>query len=426
MEIKKLFMKIMIILSLKRNFKRQYYNRVEEKMEIKNSIAIIGSRGIPNRYGGFEKFTEIISAEMVKKGYKVYVSNEYSFLDKYSEYKGVNLFYFPIKPPKNPFLRVFYEFLYDGYSLLWASRRVNQVYMLGYSAAALFFIPKLFGKKLYVNPDGIEWKRNKFSAIIRFLLKLSERLAVFWADDVIVDSKEIKEYLDNKYKIKSTFIPYGVYESEKKEWNLEKLPEILKNVTINPSFYLAVARLEPENNIDIIVEGYMKSKTNSPLIVVGDYADERYKNIIFNIINNNSLKNDKIIFTGSIYDHELLNMLRQNCKAYIHGHSVGGTNPSLLEAMISKNMIIANDNVFNKEVCGDQALYFKNPDELKYNIEQIESDQFSYLEFKEKVYSRAKVKYSWDEVTDQYFLLFSRKSAEKDLELSYSLNKTGK
>ena len=218
--------------------------------------------------------------------------------------------------------------------------------------AILFFIPKLFGKRLFVNPDGMEWKRSKFNPIIKSLLKLSEKLAVFWADSIIADSEEIKKYLDNKYKIESAFIPYGAHEAKKSEWNQEKLPENLKNVTINPSYYLVVARLEPENNIDIIVRGYLESKSKTPLIVVGDYSIQKYKHMIHDIINNNPSKGNKIFFVGGIYDPESLNMLRQNCKAYIHGHSVGGTNPSLLEAMISKNLIIAHDNVFNKEVCG--------------------------------------------------------------------------
>ena len=117
------------------------------QMKIKDSIAIIGSRGIPNNYGGFEKFAEILSTELVKKDYKVYVSCEYSKL-KNSEYNGVNLFYFPIKPPKNPLLRIIYEFLYDGYALLWSSRKANNVYMLGYSACNTIFYTQIIWKKI--------------------------------------------------------------------------------------------------------------------------------------------------------------------------------------------------------------------------------------------------------------------------------------
>lgn len=370
------------------------------------SIAIIGSRGIPNRYGGFEKFTEILSTELVKRGKNVYVSCEYAEEPKTSNYKGVNLFYFPIKPPKMNLLRIFYEFLYDGYSLFWASRKVDTVYMLGYSASMLFFIPKLFGKELLVNPDGMEWKRSKFNGLIKSLLKLSENLAVFWADTMIADSKEIKKYLDNKYNINSMFIPYGATKIKEIDWKQEILPEKIKNLKINPSYYLVVARLEPENNIKMIIEGYLKSETVKPLIIVGDFADSDYEKSIKKIIEG-SPKDKKIVFTGGIYDPELLNMLRQNCYAYIHGHSVGGTNPSLLEGIISKNLIIAHDNVFNEEVCSKNALYFKDSDEVSAKIELVEKYPQNYFEFKNSIFNMATDYYSWNRVVNQYNVLFT-------------------
>ncbi|MEN4017759.1 MAG: DUF1972 domain-containing protein [Methanobacterium sp.] len=372
----------------------------------KSSIAIIGSRGIPNQYGGFEKFTEVLSMELVKKGKKVYVSCEYAPEPKISEFNGVNLFYFPIKAPEMNLLRMFYEFLYDGYSLFWSSRKVDSVYMLGYSAALLFFIPKLFGKELLVNPDGIEWKRSKFSPFIKLLLKLSENIAVFWADKMIADSKAIKKYLDNKYNIDSIFIPYGASKISEISWNQEILPKKIKKLKINPSYYLVVARLEPENNIEMIIEGYLKSKTIKPLIVVGDFADPAYEKLITEIIEE-SPEDRKIVFAGSTYDPEVLNMLRQHCSAYIHGHSVGGTNPSLLEGMISKNLIIAHDNEFNKEVCSNKALYFKDSDEVSAKIDLIEKYPQNYFYFKNSIYQRAKEDYSWDRVVDQYNILFT-------------------
>ncbi|MCZ3367523.1 MULTISPECIES: DUF1972 domain-containing protein [Methanobacterium] len=391
----------------------------------KPSIAIIGSRGIPNRYGGFEKFAEIISTELVKKGNNVYVSCEYAPDPKNSEYNGVHLFYFPIKPPKINLFRIIYEFLYDGYSLLWASKNADYVYMLGYSAAIFFFIPKLFGKSLWVNPDGIEWRRNKFNSLVKFLLKLSEKIAVFWADELIADSKEIKKYLDNRYNTNSIYISYGASEIQNVKWDSEKLSDCLKGVKINPSYYLVVARLEPENNIDIIVEGYLKSKTEKPLIVVGNFADLRYEHEINEILNS-APEDKKIIFTGGIYDMELLNMLRQNCSAYIHGHSVGGTNPSLLEAMVSKNLIIAHDNVFNREVCDKYSVYFNNSNELKASFDLVESQEFNNLECREGVFDRVKKVYSWDKIVDQYNALITSVTTGNEVNSEMILSKNSK
>ena len=195
----------------------------------KDSIAIIGSRGIPNNYGGFEEFTEILSQNLVKKGYNVHVSceqtDEKNCPDKFH---GVNLFYFPIKHPKSSFMGMVYEILYDVYSLFVASMKADQVYMLGYSAALFFFIPRLFRKTLYLNPDGFEWKRSKFSSSIKILLKINEKMGSFWADRIVADSKCIKKYYDKKYSLESSYIAYGADEIPPVKWDDEKLPEILK------------------------------------------------------------------------------------------------------------------------------------------------------------------------------------------------------
>ena len=371
------------------------------------SIAIIGSRGIPNNYGGFEGFTEVLSQNLVKKGYKVYVSCEHpGEKDNPDTFNGVNLFYFPIKHPKSPVMGMLYEVLYDVYSLFIASLRAEQVYMLGYSAALFFFIPKLFGKTLYLNPDGLEWKRAKFNSHIKLLLKINEKMGSFWADMIIADSKGIKKYYDKKYDLESSFIAYGADEIPNVEWDNEKLPEILKHgISINPAYWLLVARLEPENNIHTMIEGYIKSDAKKPLIIVGNFSTQEYKQYIQSMLQHRS-KDKKIVFTGGIYDQESLNMLRQNCFAYLHGHSVGGTNPSLVEAMSMKNLLVAHDNQFNREVCEDTALYFQDSEDLKDKINLIESKPENYQELKSKAFNRVHKEYSWDKIISQYNQLF--------------------
>ena len=374
----------------------------------KSSIAIIGSRGIPNNYGGFEGFTETLSENLVKNGYKVYVSCEHPGEKNCTNtLNGVNLFYFPIKHPKYSIMGMIYEVLYDVYSLFKASIMADQVYMLGYSASLFFFIPKLFGKTLYLNPDGFEWKRAKFNSSLKFLLKISEKMGSFWADKIIADSKGIKEYYDKKYNIESNYIAYGASEIPQVKWENEKLPDVLKHGIISDSdYWLLVARLEPENNIHTIIEGYIKSDTKKSLIVVGNYDSPQYMEYINNIIDKQG-GDKKIVFTGGIYDQDTLNMLRQNCFAYLHGHSVGGTNPSLLEAMVMKNVVLAHDNQFNREVCEDSALYFMDPDELKVRINMVENNTDNYLELKSRAFFRVKNEYSWDKIFALYNDLFS-------------------
>jgi len=375
----------------------------------KNSIAIIGSRGIPNNYGGFECFTENISQKLTKKDYDVYVSCEHpGDADPPKQFEDVNLFYFPIKHPNSNSLGMFYEILYDAYSLFYASMKADQIYMLGYSAAFFFFIPKLFGKVLYLNPDGFEWKRNKFSGMIKLILKIQERIGVFWSDKIIADAKGIKEYYDNKYNISSNFIAYGVSEIPKIEWNEEYLPESMKDVVDNDNYWLLVARLEPENNIHTIVDGYLKSKTKKPLVIVGNFLNSDYEKTVNDLID--GIDEDKqIFFTGGIYNQKTLNMLRQNCFGYIHGHSVGGTNPSLIEAMIMKNILLTHRNQFNEEVCHDSALYFKDSDELKSKMDDVDDFPEKYQIMKALAFSRVRQEYSWEKIVAKYDDLFSTK-----------------
>ncbi len=272
----------------------------------KASIAIIGSRGIPNNYGGFEEFTEILSEQLVERGYDIHVSCEHpGEKNRMENYNGVNLFYFPLKRPKSSILGMVYEVIYDIYSLFVASMRADQVYMLGYSAALFFFIPKLFGRTLYLNPDGFEWKRAKFNSMVKKLLMINEKMGAFWADRIVADSQGIKDYYDEKYDIKSSFIAYGASVVPQVQWDNEKLPEILKNgVNINPSYWLLVARLEPENNIHTMINGYIESNTKKPLIIVGNFDSPQYEEYIKGIVSEKA-QDKKIFFTGGIYESRL-------------------------------------------------------------------------------------------------------------------------
>lgn len=370
-------------------------------------IAIIGSRGIPAKYGGFETFTEEISKRLVSKGYEIYVSCEGGITPRISKYNGVNLFYFPLKP----FCRVIYETVYDIYSLIKSSLLCDYIYVLGYGAGFFFFIPKLFGRKLFVNVDGIEWKRDKYNKVEKIILFLGEIFAVHFSDIVIADSIQIKKYIEAEHGKNTAYISYGVEQPPIELWNPDKLREVYNYADLqNNSYYLVVARLEPENNIHIIVEGFLLSNSTKKLVIVGNFLSQKYKDSIDKIIQEFN-GNDRIIFTGGIYKKDLLNMLRQNCFVYIHGHSAGGTNPSLLEAMIMKNIIIADANMFNMEVGSNTILTFKGVSGLKAHIENIDNNYPSYLKFKENAYKRVLTYYSWEDVAAEYISLFKNESS---------------
>jgi rhamnosyltransferase len=372
-------------------------------------IAIIGSRGIPAKYGGFETFADGLSTRLVKKGFDITVSCEYEDpIERLDDYHGVKLEYFPLKPPKNYFLRMVYENLSDIYFLLKLTRHHDIVYFLGIEVGMFLFIPKLLKRKikLMVNIDGVMWKRSKFNRISKLLLQINHYFATIFADTIIVDAQEMRKYVPNRYQKKTVYISYGIEEPEEIAWDSEKLKKLdnfnkIKNLQ-SEEFWLVVARLEPENNIHMIVKAFSESDTKYPLIVIGDYTSDKYKNEVEKLANNS----ENIIFLGSIYDLEVLDMFRQNCFAYIHGHTVGGTNPSLLEAMIMKNLILAHDNGFNREVCGDSGLYFKNTKNIKNMVDLISAEMSVYFKYKNTSKNLVKKNYIWNEILNKYIEVF--------------------
>lgn len=369
-------------------------------------LTIIGSRGIPARYGGFEVFTEILSQKLVEKGYEVTVACEFSE-NPINQYKGVNLIYFPSSPPSSYLLRKFYEFFNDLYFMIITAKTSNIQYILGMTSGSSIFIPKLINPKLKVliNIDGVEWKRSKFTFLEKCVLLFNTLFGMAFTDIIVIDSKEMKHYIPKIIAYKSEYIPYGVSKPEDIPWN----PDLLKECNLDAriikknDFFLIVARLEPENNIHIIIEGYCKSKISKPLVVIGNFTDIRYKNRIKKMVQNHS----NIFFVGGIYDNiHLLNMFRQNCYAYFHGHSVGGTNPSLLEAIIMKNQIIAHKNEFNEEVCGNYAYYFTDANDIVKIILLI-CENHSQFSTDICIHNLMK-NYSWEKIIQYYISIFDK------------------
>lgn len=390
-------------------------------------IAIVGSRGIPAKYGGFETFAQGLTENLVERGYEVSVSCEYeSPHSRKNSYKGAALEYFPIKPPENYFLRKFYENLSDIYFLIKLSRKHELIYFLGIEVGMFFFIPLILSRKskLIVNIDGVMWKRSKFNLLERWLLKLNHIMATIFAHKIIVDSQEMKNYVNKKYLDKTVYISYGIdtYGRIVRDNDFKEQIKRYTSFKITPgNYFLVVARMEPENNIQTIIEAFSQMNDSIPLLVVGDFTSSQYREKIESITVD--MPSD-VIFMGSIYDQKFLNMLRQNCRAYIHGHSVGGTNPSLLEAAVSRNIIIAHDNPFNREVCGKSAFYFKNSSELARKLELVYNYPETCQYLKNEVYQRVLNDYSWDKITENYISLFKQISQEDNelittLEMDY-------
>jgi rhamnosyltransferase len=366
-------------------------------------IALIGARGIAN-YGGFETFVSEFAPRLVKNGFEVYCSCEKA-IKMPSEYKGAKLIYFPIKMSSNYQLRKVIEFFYDIYFGLICSFKCDVIYFLGFSANIFTFFPRLIGKKSFVNMAGVEWERSKFSKMERSLLKFFFKLSLIGSNHVIIDNQNLINYIDKKYHHKIIYLTYGVNEIPEIGWNQEITNSYTKSCVKPEGYWLAVVRLQPDNNIETILNGFIESESEKPLIIIGDFSCEiDYEKSIKKILEDNPTK--QIIFTGGIYDQDHLNIFRQNCFGYIHAHSIGGTNPSLLEAMIMKNIIIAHDNEFNREVAGHTAVYFKNSHDLKDKLESVEKNYDDYLKLKRGAYNTVKKNYSWDCIIDEYKSVF--------------------
>ena len=373
--------------------------RMHTRRTMKSGIALLGSRGIPAKYGGFETFAERVAPALAAEGREVWVSCEGTARPRPSEYKGAKLFYFPLKP----FRRVFYETIYDIYSLLRASLTCECVIMLGYGAGFFFFIPKLFRKKLAVNVDGREWTREKYNSLEKMVLRVNELFALRYADVAIADAQAIQAYLKESQARAATFIPYGVDVPANVHWDPSRLGALLSgldNLEIG-EYFLIIARLERDNNISMMVEGFLTARTDKKLIIIGNFLDSSYEADIHALIAEHR-GYDRVAFCGAIYEKDLLTMLRQHCSAYLHGHSAGGTNPSLLEAMIARNLIIAHDNPCNREVCDRFALFFNDSESLRALIESVVDRPEAYDTLRDGAFDRAKNEYAWDRVFRDY------------------------
>jgi glycosyltransferase involved in cell wall biosynthesis len=316
-----------------------------------------------------------LSVGLARKGFKVFVSCESSFfrLHPYSTYKNVNLVFFPIINS----VRVLGEFIYDTLAIIWASLKVDIIYMLGYASVTSLIIPKLLGKVVIVNVDGLEWKRRKFHPILQFILKGFEKITTRIANYIVVDSINIGDYYKKTYNINPIYIPNGVKK-------IDPFPSVSDKFNLKDGeYYLVVARLEPENNIDLIIKGFIESKSSKKLIIVGGTKKTDYIKDLFKLTRNE----ENILFVGGIYDKKILMTLRFYCFAYIHGHEVGGTNPSLLEALSNRNVTLAYDVSYNREVAKDSAFYFKTSGDLAASIYKLENSPELYEQMKNYAFS---------------------------------------
>jgi glycosyltransferase involved in cell wall biosynthesis len=356
---------------------------------MKLRIAILGTRGVPNYYGGFEHISEYVSEGLVNRGHEVTVYNSHNHPYTYDSWNGVQ-----IKHCYDPEYMIGTpgQFIYDMNCLLDARKsKFDVVLIMGYTSSSVW--GRLYPKNsiIITNMDGLEWKRSKYSKPVQQFLKYAEKLAVKYSQYYVSDSKVIKAYLADKYQIESEYIPYGaeVYSDLERE-------QYEHNEALKEDYFLLMARMEPENNIETILDGFNKSNSDKKFKVLGD-TDNRFGKYITNKFNND----ERIEFKGAIFDTPKVRSLQNNSYLYFHGHSVGGTNPSLLEAMASEALIAAHNNPFNRSVLNTDAFYFSNATEVKDLVENVQwkdTEMNMVMNNLQKIQSQ----FNWESVIDQY------------------------
>jgi glycosyltransferase involved in cell wall biosynthesis len=364
-------------------------------------IAVLGTRGIPANYGGFETFAEELSSRLVQKGHQVTVYGRTHYIHyKDPTYKGVRLVLLPTIPHK--YLDTVAHTLLSIVHVLFQD---VEVVLICNAANSIFsFLPRLRGTKTVVNVDGLERNRQKWNALGRSYYHLSEWLSTFLPNAMVTDARAIQEYYRSRYGKHSYFIPYGAEEGPVSS------RAALDRLGLEPEgYFLYVSRLEPENNALLVVEAFERVQTDKKLVVVGDapYARDYISQV-------KSTADPRILFPGSIYG-EGYKELQSHAFCYIHSTEVGGTHPALIEAMGRGRCVLYLDTPENREVAGNAAIAFeKSPDDLARKMQAVLWDSRLREECQTHALRRVHERYRWDAVAAAYEKLFRELIGKKD------------
>lgn len=351
-------------------------------------IALIGTRGVPAQYGGFETAVEEIGRRLVRRGHEVVVYCRGRRTDRRT-YLGMTLVHRPALHRKT-----LETLSHTALSVEHLRRHPVDVAVLFNVGNAPFVRPiQALGIPVAVHVDGLEWRRGKWGRLGRWYYRWAEARAVRGADRLIADSVAIGRYYFATYGARPRYLPYG---ADIGDPGSDRLHE----VGVTPgAYHLVVARFEPENNVHLLVEAFSRSISRHPLVVVGS---ARYGAAYRGRVEAVAAHDARIRLVGSVYDQGLLAQLYAHARSYLHGHSVGGTNPSLLRAMAAGRPVIALDVEFNREVAGPAGRYFSSPAQLVPLIEEADGDWAHTAARGQAAQERVARRYRWDEVADGY------------------------
>lgn len=349
-------------------------------------LAIVGIRGLPNNYGGFETLADYLVEHLSKEIEIIVYCSSKDMDSRILEYKGAKLKYIPITSHGG------LGMLYDSISLIQAVLQNDKVLFLGFGAGFIMPFLKFFRSKIILNIGGLDWKRNKWSPKARWVIKKAEELLVKNSGHIISDNIGIQNYFINEYGLTSTLIAYGGDQAMRKEItsdSIEKYP-FLKS-----EYAFSVIRIQKDNNIDMMLDAFV-NQNQLPFVMVGNW-----NNSLYGIETKKKyLNKNNLILLDAIYDRDILDILRSNSTIYIHGHSAGGTNPSLAEAMYLGLPTFAFASGYNEYTSHNKALYFSSSEELTNLVNKYKS--FDLKKMGDDLFEVANENYRWKIISNQY------------------------
>ena len=359
-------------------------------MLMKPTILILGTRGIPAAHGGFETFVGYLAPYLVKNGWKVivYCQEEGDSPIWEDTYEGVNLVHISIRGNG-----VRSTIIFDWISLRDALKREGLLLTFGYATGAFSMLPRLKNRRHVINMDGIEWKRSQFGWVGKLAYYINERFAATFAHRLIADHPCVADHLATRVsRHKITTIPYGA------EYIGEVDLCLLSAYKIKPDcFCVIIARPEPDNSILELVRAFSRCRRNRKLVLLGNLREHNeYHTKIRRVAS------DEVVFAGAIYKKSTVQSLRRHARFYAHGHQVGGTNPSLVEALGAGSAILAHDNQFNRWVAGDSAVYFSNEDQIDALVDKLLYDDDLVVKLRQAAIRRFKSAFTWSKILPKY------------------------
>jgi glycosyltransferase involved in cell wall biosynthesis len=358
-------------------------------------IAILGTRGIPANYGGFETFTEHLSTRLVARGHEVTVYCRSHYVSpRELEFQGVHLKVLPTVRHKY-FDTVVHTFLSALHAM---PRRYDAALICNAANAPFASILRLTGTPVALNVDGLEHKRKKWNAIARNYYLLAEKLATILPTETVTDARVIQEYYQARYRVSSTMIAYGA--------EVERRPDpTVRRWRVEPNRYvLYVSRLEPENNAQMVIEAFKRVRTAHKLLIVGDAP---YARDYIHDLKARARRDKRIVFTGFVFGRDY-RALQQNAYCYIHATEVGGTHPALLEAMGFGNCVLTLAAPENIEAVGDAGIPYTDENDLADKQQRVLRDGSLVQSYRNRAQARVQEMYDWDYVVDRYEDLFAR------------------